>query len=116
MLLKPLIIYLSCVRYGYTHQVSFKSAVSLSQISEFGFLILSIALGLELVTDESLMSVMVLVGLITIAVSSYTTMHNNELFQRIQKYTGKEKVKSTEELLSDALSRVEVVLFGFGRI
>jgi hypothetical protein len=43
-------------------------------------------------------------------------MHNNGIFQWIQKYTGKEKVKSTEELLSDTLSRVEVVLFGYGRI
>ncbi len=114
--IKPFIIYISCVWYGYTHQVSFKSGVSLGQISEFWFLILTIGLWLWFVKDESLMSVMVLVGLITITVSSYMTMHNNDLFKSIQKYTGKEKVKSTEEMLSDALNHVEVILFWFWRI
>jgi len=116
LICKPMIIYLASVRFGYTHQVSFKSWVSLGQISEFGFLILSIGLALWYIQDESLMSVMVLVGLITIWVSSYMTMHNNELYTFIQKYLGKEKVGSIEEALSQELSRVEVMIFGFGRI
>ncbi len=43
-------------------------------------------------------------------------MHNNDLYVFAQKYLGKEKVKSTEELLTHELDEVEVILFGFGRI
>ena len=62
------------------------------------------------------MSVMVLVGIMTIAVSSYLTMNNNKLFAYIQKYLGRDKVASTEEALDDELSQVEVILFGYGRV
>ncbi len=116
MFLKPLFIYLASTWFGYTHQVSFKSAASLGQISEFGFIVLWIALGLGYVGDESLMSVMVLVWLVSIAVSSYCTMNNNKIFTKLEKFLGKEHVKSTEEVLSEALRQVEVILFGYWRI
>lgn len=114
--MKPAIIYLASIRFGFTHQVSFKSWLSLGQISEFGFIILGIGLMQWYVTDESLMSIMVLVGLITIAISSYLTMHNNELYAKVQNFFGKEKIQSTEEMLTHALDQVEIILFGYGRM
>lgn len=116
MILKPLIIYLASTKFGYTHQVSFKSWMSLGQISEFWFIILGIGIGLGYVTDESLMSVMVLIWLISIALSSYFTMHNNDVYNRIQKYLRHDSVNSTEELLTHALDDVEVVLFWYGKM
>lgn len=62
------------------------------------------------------MSVMVLVGIITIALSSYLTMHNNALYAKSQKYLGRESTASTEELSTHELDDVEVILFGYGRI
>lgn len=116
MIVKPVVIYLTSVWYWYTHQVSFKAWTSLGQISEFWFIILTIWLWLWLVQDDSLMSMMVLVGLISITISSYITMRNNGIFTSVQKYLGKEKVASTEELLTEALVHVEVMVFGYGRV
>ena len=59
---------------------------------------------------------MVLVGLISITLSSYATMNNNLVFAKIQKYLGRETVGSTEELLTDAMNQVEVMLFGYGKM
>ncbi len=116
MVFKPLIIYLAATRFGYSHQVSFKSATSLGQISEFGFIILAIWLSLWYVSDDSLMSAMVVIGLVSIWVSSYLTMNNNEIYTRMQKYLGDDMTASTEEIWNDELERVDVILFGYGRM
>ncbi len=116
LLIKPTVIYLTSIWFGYTHQVAFKSWISLGQISEFWFIILGMGMGLGYVQDESLMSVMVLVGLITIGVSSYLTMRNNKLYAKVQTLLWHDNTGSTEELLGHDLDEVEVILFGFGRI
>ena len=116
ILIKPIIIYIASVSFWYTHQVSYKTASSLGQISEFGFIILAIGLSLWYVTDESLMSVMVLVWLISIAISSYLTMHNNEIYERIHAYLWADETFSTEEIGNEELERVEAILFGYGRM
>lgn len=116
MIWKPLVLYLACTLFWYTHQVSFKTASSLWQISEFWFIILTIWVSLWYISDPSLMSVMVLVWLISIWVSSYLTLNNNRLFQRFKKYAWSDTTASTEEIWHDETERVEVILFWYGKI
>lgn len=43
-------------------------------------------------------------------------MNNNEIYTRMQKYLGDDMTASTEEIWNDELERVDVILFGYGRM
>ncbi len=113
---KPLIVFWASKLFGFTNQISMKAWMAVGQISEFSFLILWIGIAVGHVTDPSLISLMVLIGLVTIAVSSYSTMHNNWMYEHRKRYLGKNSVESDEELEDGELEKVEVILFGYGRI
>lgn len=116
IIIKPLVVYVSSLWFGYTHQVSLKAGMSLGQISEFWFLVLSIGLSMGYVADDSLMSLLVLIGLISIAVSSSVTMNNDRMFMPVHRWFVRAPLDTTKESLSDTLSHPEIVLFGYGRV
>ena len=59
---------------GYSHRVSFMSAVSLSQISEFSLLLAAL-------TNSHLLALMAMVGLITMVASNYLVVYSNKIFR-----------------------------------
>jgi hypothetical protein len=68
------------------------------------------------VADDSLMSLLVLIGLISIAVSSSVTMNNDRMFMPVHRWFVRAPLDTTKESLSDTLSHPEIVLFGYGRV
>ncbi|MGC1480743.1 MAG: cation:proton antiporter [Chthoniobacterales bacterium] len=70
LLLKPLIVAVIVRLLRFRRRTAVLAGVSLSQISEFSFLFLALALGAGLVTGE-LVALVGLVGLVTISVSSF---------------------------------------------
>ena len=66
---KPAILMALIPRFGYGQRVSFMAALTLGQISEFSFIVAAMAVGAGL-ADESLVSIIGLVGVITIGVSA----------------------------------------------
>lgn len=81
---KPLLIMLSLGAQCYTRLTSFKTAVHLSQISEFSIVFITIAAANNLVTKDDV-SLVTLVAFITIGVSSYLTKHAEGLFRLLEK-------------------------------
>jgi Kef-type K+ transport system membrane component KefB len=79
---KPLLFLWLLPRGGYGERTSFLAGVTLAQISEFSFI--STALGLSIgLIDESILSVVGLVGLTTMAISSYLILYNEPLYGRV---------------------------------
>ncbi len=76
---KPLIIYLLIVRQGYVRRAAFMAGLTLAQVSEFGFIFTALAVGTGLV-DDKMMSLVALVGLITISISSLVFGRRDQLF------------------------------------
>ncbi|MFU8804815.1 MAG: cation:proton antiporter [Bradymonadaceae bacterium] len=76
---KPVLFYLLIKRQGYSRRTAFLSGVTLAQISEFGFIFIALAAGTGLVGEE-MMSVVALVGLVTISISALVFSKREELF------------------------------------
>lgn len=76
---KPAILMALVPRFGYGERTSFLTALTLGQISEFSFIVAALALGAGLI-DEGFVSVVGLVGLVTIGTSA-ALMQGSERLQ-----------------------------------
>lgn len=110
----PLIVMTLMGMLGFNKKTSFKSGLNVAQISEFSLIL--IALGYKLGhVDETVVSLITVVGLITIAGSSYMIMYSNKLYGLLSKYLSvferkvKNKTSSQEEVFDS-------ILFGYNRI
>ena len=82
---KPLTVMTALGIMRYTKRTSFKTAINLSQISEFSIILVVLAHTSGLVGDK-LNAVVTLVALITITVSTYLMQYDNFLYERLEKY------------------------------
>lgn len=108
---KPLLIMTSLGLQGYTKQTSFKTALHLSQISEFSVVLIILAANTKLVGPQ-VITIVTLTALITIAVSAYLMKYADQLYQRLQKALSFfERSYTKRELKS--LSYYPLVLLGY---
>ncbi len=81
---KPLLVVLSLGIQRYTKLTSFKTALHLSQISEFSIIFITIAASKGL-TAQDTVSLITLTAFISIGVSSYLMKHDDALFRMFEK-------------------------------
>lgn len=80
LLCKPLFTYLALNILGYKSRTSFFTGISIAQVSEFSLILL--ALGVKLGHIEpNILSLLTIVGFLSIAISSYGTVYSHHLFQ-----------------------------------
>ncbi|MFN2316007.1 MAG: cation:proton antiporter [Gemmatimonadales bacterium] len=75
----PLIFLVIIGRMGYGTRTAFLTSVTVAQISEFSFVFAALGLSSGLI-DESVLSLIGIVGLVTIAASVYMILYNEELY------------------------------------
>lgn len=75
----PFIFFLIISRMNYGERTAFLTSVTVAQISEFSFLFAAVGLTSGLI-DEGILSLIGIVGLITIAASVYMILYNHELY------------------------------------
>lgn len=75
----PVIFIWIIVRFGYSERISFLTSVTVAQISEFSFIFAAMGLGMGLIT-QPILSVVGIVGVVTIALSAYMILYNHELY------------------------------------
>lgn len=107
MVAKPLILSGVLPQLGHGEETSFRTGLSLAQISEFSLIFGALALSSGLI-DERLLSVITLVGLVTFALSSFLLLYSGPLYAAVQPYhplawagAVQEAPESSEEELRD---------------
>ncbi len=80
----PIIVMTIMGLLGYTKKTSFKTSLAVAQISEFSLVMLLLANKSGQISSETL-SLMTVVGLITIAVSSYIILYDEKLYVVFEK-------------------------------
>ena len=76
----PLIFMIIIARMGYSEINAFRASVTVAQISEFSFIFATLGLAAGLVGEEVL-SITALVGILTIAISSYMIIYTEPLYR-----------------------------------
>ena len=112
VILKPLVVLITMGIMRYTKQTSFKTAISLGQISEFS-LILVLLGNTTGIVPASMVNVITFIALITIASSTYLINYANGIYKVIQKELSIfERTKThTEKALKQ--HHYELILFGY---
>jgi Kef-type K+ transport system membrane component KefB/voltage-gated potassium channel Kch len=80
---KPLFVMLSLGMQGYTKLTSFKTAIHLSQISEFSIILVMFAASSGVIPNTAV-PVITLVALITIGISTYLMKYDDQLYRLLQ--------------------------------
>lgn len=114
----PAIMMAIMIKMGYRVRTSFMAGVAIAQISEFSLILLALGLQLGHINSD-IIGLVTLVGLITIALSTYMIMHSNELYEFLDPWLSKlERPISIEEPGAEpsaSKGSFEVILFGLGR-
>lgn len=111
---KPLIIMLLIGALGYNKKNGFKAGLASAQISEFSLVVVSLAAKVNHV-DQEIVSLITLVGLITITVSTYLILYSDQLYQICQKWLDifERPAQSTD--VQESVP-VNMILFGYDRV
>ncbi len=79
----PIIVYALMQLFGYTRRVSFKAGLTVAQISEFSLILVALGAQLGQLSDRAV-SLVTLVGVITIGMSTYAILYADELFNWLE--------------------------------
>lgn len=116
----PLIVMVIMGIMGYRKKTGFLAGLTVAQISEFSIIFVAMGMSLGHVGMDAL-SITTMVGLITIALSTYMILYSHKLYKWLEPYLSVfEKRTPHAELRFEKLFSeerpVEVVIFGLGRL
>jgi Kef-type K+ transport system membrane component KefB len=111
----PLIVMVIMGRMGYRSSVSFRSGLTVAQISEFSLILVALGFGLGHI-DESTVGLVTTVGLITIGTSTYLIYNSAAIFRRLSKPLAIfERKDPGVGFVEESRSYPDVIVVGLGR-
>jgi Kef-type K+ transport system membrane component KefB len=112
----PIIVFILMNMLGYKNRTSFMAGLTVAQISEFSLILMSLGLALGHV-DQTTVTLITLVGIITIAGSTYFVIYADWIYDKLQpllKLLSFNTSGSREHQTPDQV--YDVIIFGFGRV
>ena len=110
----PLIVMILMGIFGYSKNTGFMAGLTVAQISEFSLILIALGVRVGHLTSE-ILSFVTIIGLITIAGSTYMIMYSDKIYSFLSRYLSifeRKKVKG--EITKDI--NYEYILFGENRI
>jgi len=114
----PLIVLAIMGAMGYRKRTSFLAGLTVAQISEFSLIFVAMGVSIGHVTEDAL-GLVTMVGLVTIAASTYMITYSHRLYALFEPLLGVFERKGTPREPSDTgahhTSSYDVIIFGLGR-
>ena len=114
----PLIVLAIMGALGYRKRTGFLAGLTVAQISEFSLIFVAMGVSLGHVAEDAL-GLVTMVGLVTIAVSTYMITYSHKLYAVFEGYLGVFERKGTPRETGDTetkcVAHASVLLFGLGR-
>jgi len=110
----PLIVLTLMGILGYKKKTGFQAGFTVAQISEFSLILITLGVSVGHLTEE-ILSLVTIVGLITISCSTYLILYSNKLypyFSRALSIFERKKARAGKEKQKD----YDLILFGYNRI
>lgn len=112
----PLIVFLMMHRFGYKRKVGFMVGLTMAQISEFSLILAGLGVSLRHISGETL-SLITLVGLITIGGSSYLIIYADTIYRKVEHILKLfEWRKNNNQHRIATNNGYEIILFGYHRV
>lgn len=80
----PVIFIWIIARFGYTERTSFLTSVTVAQISELSFIFAAMGLSMGVISEQ-ILSVVGVVGIVTITISAYMILYNHQLYALLRR-------------------------------
>lgn len=112
----PLIVLILMTRLGYSSKTGFLAGLTVAQISEFSLILAMMGKDAGMLTASEV-SMITLVGIITITSSTYMILGGNSIYERFKPILKKfePKTKNTKNEARDT-KKYQVLIFGYDRI
>lgn len=111
----PLIVVVIMTVLHYPTRVSFLAGLTVAQVSEFSLILAALGLSLGHITNATV-SLITVVGLITIGGSTYLIMYSHQIYRRLHRWlTVFERTSVKPDDIPDDHTDVDVILYGVGR-
>jgi Kef-type K+ transport system membrane component KefB len=110
----PLIVLVIMGLMRYPRRVSFLSGLAVAQISEFSLILITLGRDLGHI-DNEIVGLVTLVGMITIAMSTYMILYSHQIFERLSPLL---TIFERHDLLDTPTSEevpTDVIVYGYGR-
>ncbi|MEX1113583.1 MAG: cation:proton antiporter [Patescibacteria group bacterium] len=108
----PIVVYWLMTRLGYSSRIGFQAGLTVAQISEFSLIL--VALGHEVGhLSDNIVSLVTLVGLITIAGSTYMITYSDQLYRFLSRRI---RFRHPSPQQSEREQENEAILFGYHRV
>lgn len=114
LLVKPLIVIGIMAVMRYPVRVGFLVGLPLAQISEFSLILAALGLSLGHISAATV-SLITVVGLITIAASTYLTMYADRIFELSKRWLSSLERSHRRAENTDLQDDFDIILFGLGR-
>ncbi len=115
LIVKPIITMIVLWFLGHTRKNNFLSGISLWQISEFSFLMITMGISSWYIKDPTILSMVTLLWLISIAWSSYFMIYGEKLYYIFKPFLTLLPWVWNKEHKKINKKNYEIVLFGYGR-
>jgi Kef-type K+ transport system membrane component KefB len=110
----PLIVVFIMGRFGYSKNTGFMAGLTVAQISEFSLILVALGVKVGHLSNE-ILSFVTIIGLITIAGSTYLMIYSEKIYPYVSKYLSIfEKKKIKEKNIPE--KEYKYILFGENRI
>ena len=113
IVVNPIIVMTITGLLGYTKRTSFKAGVAMAQISEFSLVFIVLASDLNQVNSE-VVALVTLVGIITIAGSTYLMQYDEKLYDLLEKHLSLFERREIRYVQKPE-KRTDIVLFGYAK-
>ena len=110
----PFIVMVLMGLLGYTKRTGFLAGLTVAQISEFSIILVSLGVVVGHLTSE-ILSLVTVIGLITIAGSTYLITYSNWIYSKVSKYLGIFEKKKIH-MKRSTKNNYDSILFGYNRI
>jgi Kef-type K+ transport system membrane component KefB len=111
----PIILIILMNLLGYSRRTSFMSALTVAQISEFSLIVATLGMQMGHLSQQTL-SLITLVGIITITISSYLILYADKIYPKLSNVLGWLELLKNNKKERGNDTQFSAVLFGYDRV
>lgn len=109
----PLVVMVLMGFLGYKKRTSFQAGFTVAQISEFSLILIALGVSVGHLSEE-ILSLVTIIGLITISASTYLILYSDKIYPHVSKYLTIFERKKLARSRSRSKNN-EVILFGYNQ-